>query len=1775
MNQRYFAKFFGVFSLQHALSALLIIAMLANIIGQTSLLRAQTAANSIAAVGIPISAPMGFSVNTLNGALNYQRNDMLIRGGDYPIELSISYDSRNLDSETPFSDGWQHNYDIYYEVNNANDVSVHMGGDIIEFMRFGDRFDLIAITGYHLINEGNAYILSDINGVRYFFESDSHPYVTRIDYAGIQAKTFAYDDNGHLQSISNIFGGEMQFAYSATNQLSTITDVETGYTISISYDTSGQLATITNITGATSQYTYVDGLLAGLTDPRGTSATIQYNNGDVISINTPLSNLALGYDNISGQTTVTEMVNGEAIVTTFDYDPNNQLERIVSPEQCETLYSWNERGQLTTFIQADGTPFNYYYTEDGYLQASSGGGMAQIAIYEAYEVERVSIKRIIEHIVIPEENIDIWIRETFDPEITTETAYRVRYEYENKPSVPGTIIEPNDVLEQLTYNEDGLLISATDASGNITTINYNERGDITGFTNGNGDSFSLSVNDAGFVISERDPYDNETLRSYDASGNVTSVVYANGTQETFEYDLAGNLIRSVDTLGGETSYTYDALNRLLSVTDAQGNVTQYRYDERGNLLSRTDANGNITQYSYDAAGNVIGEINPTGQTNTLAYDCGGNATSVIDAAGNMATHEYDAMGNLTRSVYADGRVVERAYDFLGNPTQFVDESGTTVIEYNGNNVPVQVTDSNGNTLSYEYDNSLVNRNAITYPDGTRYEYTYNGSLFPTSVTGPEGTTQYEVRFDGLPLTRTLPNGIVTNYTYNEVGWITQVIHQRGSEVLLQYDYNHNDAGNVINLLVSGTQTNSYNISYVYDELGQLIHSDEGNGIFTTYTYDAAGNRLTETTTNGETDYVYNARNQLIQKTMPDGLATLYQYDENGNLTLQIAPDDIINYQYDDDNRLIAVDNNGSQTEYIYNAIDVRVGSIHDGVRTNHIVDMTRNFSQELALDTEGSLTRFTYGIGQISQTGTDAATTYYLGDNLNSTIALADSNAIITESYRYSDFGVLESNNDTVSAYFTYTGEAYDSQTELLYLRARYYSPEMGRFVQEDEFRGIAQDGISQNRYIYVFNNPINYVDPGGYCPFALFATVFLGLFAGFFGAAAALGAIGAGSILGTAFGIFLFLGSLYGVGATVHNAFYADKNKHLPGGLLEAFAKRAKLPATVVAAAGVADFLLGFRGAGNAYSYTGRLFGVADLANNINGAANAGKGLGEAIAKEALGAVNTSTTNNSNVSGSNNSNAPLPGNNNNGGNGGGSPSNAGSSGNSNSSNSNGNGNGSSNPNPPGSNNSSNNGSNSSNDSSSGSNSSNGNTSGSSSGSNNGSNSSNASSSNGSTNNSGNGSSSNTTGSQTGSSNTTGSSGVVSNPTATMTPTNTATATPTATATNTATATATNTATEVANTTIAQGGTAFVCNSSPSVNVRATGSTNAAIVGQASANETLTLLGLSADGQWANVRLSNGTEGWIAIFLLCDIQLSIDPVITPTPTITLEVTEEVMAESTAELTEEPFIESTEESSVTLENIPFECPPLTEAEFVVYTGFFGQTFEEFMQSSGLASIRDGNFPPEFNPENPEPGVYLVAESVDGFAFAAEFREVSPTEYMVAINFAFDFPPDLVCEFSVSVTIIDGELADIVPGDEFANIALSPVPARHINPIPGNWRGQNNEPTVLGCGGMGSMIASQIGGNINIAALPVYTGDWTIDYVIGLLESEEPLPPGYTATTPRPNVYAINSTVDGGSISYELRVITSRRIEWVLTISFTDPEIGSCQITSTGVATYVGS
>ncbi|WNQ12224.1 polymorphic toxin-type HINT domain-containing protein [Paenibacillus aurantius] len=122
-----------------------------------------------------------------------------------------------------------------------------------------------------------------------------------------------------------------------------------------------------------------------------------------------------------------------------------------------------------------------------------------------------------------------------------------------------------------------------------------------------------------------------------------------------------------------------------------------------------------------------------------------------------------------------------------------------------------------------------------------------------------------------------------------------------------------------------------------------------------------------------------------------------------------------------------------------------------------------------------------------AEPGVAPRTLFYLTDALGSTLGLIEKDGRVSSRYHYDEFGTpldakkFDMNWPGPDNPFGYTGLGYDYNSGLTYARARYYKPEIGRFISEDTYKGNVVEPQSQNLYGYVQNNPLKYIDPSGH----------------------------------------------------------------------------------------------------------------------------------------------------------------------------------------------------------------------------------------------------------------------------------------------------------------------------------------------------------------------------------------------------------------------------------------------------------------------------------------------------------------------------------------------------------------------------------------------------------------------------------------------------------------------------------------------------------------------
>ncbi|EJW14601.1 RHS repeat-associated core domain-containing protein [Paenibacillus alvei] len=216
-------------------------------------------------------------------------------------------------------------------------------------------------------------------------------------------------------------------------------------------------------------------------------------------------------------------------------------------------------------------------------------------------------------------------------------------------------------------------------------------------------------------------------------------------------------------------------------------------------------------------------------------------------------------------------------------------------------------------------------------------------------------------------------------------------------------------------------------------------------------------------------YAYDQRDNrstLQSDQVPDIKGASYAYDSRNRLT-QVTTEDgkAVSYRYNGDNLMVERTEGGVTTRYYYND---RAKIVAEGrVEGNGSITITASYVH----DSDGKLLA-----RQVPGQGMQ----YYVSNGHGDITEIRDAQGNVLNRYTYDIWGNPLVQEEQVPNIFRYSGEYWDAATSLQYLRARWYDPSIGRFINEDTYEGELGNPLTLNLYTYVQNNPLKYIDPSG-----------------------------------------------------------------------------------------------------------------------------------------------------------------------------------------------------------------------------------------------------------------------------------------------------------------------------------------------------------------------------------------------------------------------------------------------------------------------------------------------------------------------------------------------------------------------------------------------------------------------------------------------------------------------------------------------------------------------
>ena len=254
-------------------------------------------------------------------------------------------------------------------------------------------------------------------------------------------------------------------------------------------------------------------------------------------------------------------------------------------------------------------------------------------------------------------------------------------------------------------------------------------------------------------------------------------------------------------------------------------------------------------------------------------------------------------------------------------------------------------------------------------------------------------------------------------------------------------------------------------SFTYDAADQLLTAASRMERFVVksfaYTYDPAGNRLTEQIDISTTEASYNALNELTTITGDSGSATGYEWDAEHRLTALNQGTRRTEYTYDGRGRLSGIRNLLNGTE----------------VANRRFVWCGNEICEERS--SAGAVVKRFYDRGVKIETGATTGNFFYTQDHLGSVRELTDSAGSVVAAFGYDPYGTRSQLSGTAQTDFGFAGHFYENTAALCITLFRIYEPSIGRWLSRDPLvRAELWQG--PNLYAYVDNNPINLIDPFG-----------------------------------------------------------------------------------------------------------------------------------------------------------------------------------------------------------------------------------------------------------------------------------------------------------------------------------------------------------------------------------------------------------------------------------------------------------------------------------------------------------------------------------------------------------------------------------------------------------------------------------------------------------------------------------------------------------------------
>lgn len=969
---------------------------------------------------------VGDPVDVVSGANTDTTCDFEL-SGSIPLYWNRYYNSNHNAWQRPLGWGHTHEYDRRLQFDLDGLRYTAPAGSETPFPPLEEDGDNAASGGLVLIRDSARTYRLRGNGplMEFEFGAESTPApLTRL-VQGNHSVAFRYDTEGRLESILDSDGRLLWVSHDQRGRIVAVVLAnpraeQQKPLVRYRYDEGGNLVEGTDVYGHAFHFSYdPDNRMVSRKDRRGYSFVFRYDGRGRCAYTSGEDGLyraSLSYEPIVRKTTVTRGNGGR---WEYHYDDRSNLTLVIDPYGGTLRFKYDEDGRLTEEVDPLGNATRILYDANG-APIGKQGPLGQFSTdMNAFGALKPPPHRIGS---CPAE----W-----------EYGDLVPWREAALPAADSPILRqlPAPARDAVRLRRESVPPDGSSPAGRDSPepARYDHAEVRNAF---------------GLLVKQVDADGNVRRWAYDPNRNVRRYIDYDGSHTTFEYTSWNFRCRENDPLGHTVIYEPTAQWDIAAVVDGGGARSEYVYDLK-DRLTKVIRHGVVKEeYRYDQADNLIEKLDGAGRTLlTFAIGKANLKTRRRLASGETHSFEYDDDGRYIRAA-CDDISVTFAYDNVGNRTADL---------------------RNGQGVSHIFEGRALVQSTILGRFTTRYAMREDGAVIIIDPTG--GQHQVRVLQAGL-VRRTMSNGVSEVAQYDSEGrclvkWLS------GPAGTSARQYRYYPEGDLLAVEDSQNGTTRYS----YDAAHRLTARTTPGGDLQPFRYDAADNLLEKPGLSGVTlregnrlatatgeHFDYNHRNCISERQSDRG-DWRFSYDSRDMLTRIEMPDGDWEARYDPLGRRTRKSFRGQWIDYYWDTDRLAAEVFSDGRIRVYVYPDAFAVVPLLFIDYRDAETEAASG---------EAFFPVY--DQIGAPVLVMDHAGHMVWQADLEPYGTAEVRVGTsFHMPLRFPGHYWDAESGLHYNRFRYYSPELGRYIQSDPL-GIA-GGINLHGYV---RNPLVEVDVRG-----------------------------------------------------------------------------------------------------------------------------------------------------------------------------------------------------------------------------------------------------------------------------------------------------------------------------------------------------------------------------------------------------------------------------------------------------------------------------------------------------------------------------------------------------------------------------------------------------------------------------------------------------------------------------------------------------------------------